>query len=208
MGIFPVGSCGESPSWALKNRDFWSFRWDDLCRFTLSCLMTSFDIMTWRHLASFGKKTDKEGTTREGRPPSGVFITIYFHNQVHSGSDPHIHPNTTKLIQCESSESYICLIEQSQLVIIQMSTHKMKTPERWRALPRHALFVSILAQMSSNDVKTLHCDVTWCHDVTPSHDVLCHNKKAMPNLHRSENHVFQNGDLDLWPTTLPFSLFV
>ena len=29
----------------------------------------------------------------------------------------------------------------------------MKTPERWRALPRRALFVSILAQMMSNNNK-------------------------------------------------------
>ena len=45
-----------------------------------------------------------------------------------------------------------------------------KMPERWRALPRHALFVSILSQMSSNDVKTSCCDVTWRHgsrDITP-----------------------------------------
>ncbi len=31
----------------------------------------------------------------------------------------------------------------------------MKTPERWRALPRCALFVSILAEQSSKDVKML-----------------------------------------------------
>ena len=37
----------------------------------------------------------------------------------------------------------------------------MKMPERWRALPRRALFVSILAQKSSKGVKTSQ----WCHDV-------------------------------------------
>ncbi len=41
----------------------------------------------------------------------------------------------------------------------------MKTPERWRALPRRALFVSILAQKSSKDVKTSRRDVTWRYDV-------------------------------------------
>ncbi len=49
----------------------------------------------------------------------------------------------------------------------------MKTPERWCALPRHALFVSILGQKSSKDVKTSCCDVMrlyhdimWRHTVT------------------------------------------
>ncbi len=39
----------------------------------------------------------------------------------------------------------------------------MKTPERWRALPRHALLASILDQKLSNEVKTSRCDVTWHH---------------------------------------------
>ncbi len=41
----------------------------------------------------------------------------------------------------------------------------MKTPERWRALPRRALFVSILGEKLSKDVKTSRRDVTWRHDV-------------------------------------------
>ncbi len=47
---------------------------------------------------------------------------------------------------------------------------RMKTPERWRALPRHAIFVSILAQKSSKDVKRSCRDILsgsvnhriWC----------------------------------------------
>ena len=42
----------------------------------------------------------------------------------------------------------------------------MKTPERWRALPWRALFVSIFAQKSSKDVNMSCCDVTWRHAVT------------------------------------------
>ena len=53
--------------------------------------------------------------------------------------------------------------------IMHMATCCMKTPERWRAFPRHALFVGILAQMSSNDVRMSRCYVTWRHDVTPWH---------------------------------------
>ena len=59
--------------------------------------------------------------------------------------------------------------------------------------------------------------VKWCQNVTPwrhmtswrqavtSHDVLFHNKKALCNLHSShhenmsENRIFLNFDLDLWP---------
>ncbi len=41
----------------------------------------------------------------------------------------------------------------------------MKTPERWRALPRRALFVSILAQKSSKDVKTSFFRTMTSHDV-------------------------------------------
>ena len=178
----------------------------------------------------------------------------------------------------------------------------MKTPERWRALPRRALFVSILAQKSSKDVKTSRWDITWRHDivlwrhmtsrlmtkcergrdsccrwrpeigenagihwsVTKYHFLISLGKyvfserwrsllseyiyflklirnwflvtlhwipafsrisgrhlqqesrprsqMALCNLHRShhkkysENHVFQSGDLDLWPKTLTFEL--
>ena len=44
----------------------------------------------------------------------------------------------------------------------------MKTPERWRSLPRCALLVSILAQKWSKDVKMSRRDVTWRHDVVLS----------------------------------------
>ncbi len=48
--------------------------------------------------------------------------------------------------------------------------NQIKTPERWRALPRHALLVTILAQKLSDDVKTSRRDVTTSHcDV-----ILCH----------------------------------
>ncbi len=57
---------------------------------------------------------------------------------------------------------------------------KMKTPERWRALPQRALLVSILAQKWSKDVKTSRRGVT-------SHDVRCHYKMALCNLHRSHH---------------------
>ena len=40
-------------------------------------------------------------------------------------------------------------------------TYSMKTPERWRALPRHALLVSILTQKLSKDVKTVQPWERW-----------------------------------------------
>ena len=91
--------------------------------------------------------------------------------------------------------------------------YTMKTPERWRALPRCALFVSILAQKLSKDVKTAHCDVMWRHRrAVTSCYVRWQDKMALCNLHRShhkkklENHNFENDDLDLWPMTLTFEL--
>ncbi len=88
----------------------------------------------------------------------------------------------------------------------------MKTPERWRALPRRALFVSILAQKSSTDVKTScrstmtsYCDVTWRHDVM----LWCHmTSGVMTNwlcvIHPSETSEITFFNLatltfDLWP---------
>ncbi len=73
----------------------------------------------------------------------------------------------------------------------------MKMPERWRALPRCALLVSILAQKSR--MMSWHHAVTW-RDVI-FYVIICHDKM---NLYRSthqklQNHVFQHGDLDLWP---------
>ncbi len=52
-------------------------------------------------------------------------------------------------------------------------TEKMKMPERWRALPRRALLVSILAQKLSKDVKTSCHDVTWRHMTSWCHN-WCH----------------------------------
>ena len=54
-------------------------------------------------------------------------------------------------------------------------------------------------------------DVTWRHDVVPwryvtscrdVHDVRCHDKLALCNspIWNFRNHVFQPGDLDLWPS--------
>ena len=97
-------------------------------------------------------------------------------------------------------------------------TKQMKTPERWCALPRRALFVSILAQKSSKDVKTSH--EVMKHAVM-SHDVRCHavtswryttsydmTKWTCPGqpIWKAENHVFQPRDLDLWPMTMTFKL--
>ena len=74
MGIdwmnFMVKAIGQGC--LVEKRDFQSFRWVDLCRFTLSCLiMMSHDVMVWRHLwchlTSLSKKPDKEVTTREGK---------------------------------------------------------------------------------------------------------------------------------------------
>ena len=94
----------------------------------------------------------------------------------------------------------------------------MKTPERWRALPRRALFVSILAQIrqrmsrrhaltswrrttTSRDVMTSYCDVTWRHAVT-SYDVRLQSGTTQDNPSGTpENDVFNMATLtfDLWP---------
>ena len=88
----------------------------------------------------------------------------------------------------------------------------MKTPERWRALPRCALFGSILGQKLLRDVKTSRRDVTWRRAVT-SHDVRCHDQMALCNLHRSHHKksrkitFFKMATLtfDLWPWPLNLS---
>ncbi len=54
---------------------------------------------------------------------------------------------------------------QYHFYIIIMTVWVMKTPEHWRALPRRALLVSILAQNSPKEVTTSRCDITWHHDV-------------------------------------------
>ena len=75
---------------------------------------------------------------------------------------------------------------------------KMKPPERWRALPRRALFVSIFAQKSSKDVKTSCCDVVPRRHVTSG--VMTNWPCVIhPNF---ENTIFWPGDVDLWPMTL------
>ena len=89
-------------------------------------------------------------------------------------------------------------------------TLPMKTPERWRALQRRALFVSILAQKLSKDVKT-PCDVmALCRDVMTLHHMISYDmtKWTCPGqpIWKSENYVFQPSDLDLSPITLTFKL--
>ncbi len=80
---------------------------------------------------------------------------------------------------------------------------RMKTPERWCALPRCALFVSILAQKSSQDVKTLHDVVPWRHMTSGVMTKwLCGIYIGHTTRNKSENHVFQPSDFDLWRMTL------
>ncbi len=98
---------------------------------------------------------------------------------------------------------------------LRVYTYVMKTPERWRALPRRGLFVSILAQsrqrmsrrhavtswrrtMASHDVMTSYCDVTWRQVIKWNH-----NRQPFRNTRKWR---FQCGDLDLWPMTLTFEL--
>ncbi len=67
-------------------------------------------------------------------------------------------------------------------------------------LTQCALFVSILAQILSNDVKM--SDTPWRHMTSY---VITKRLCAIYTGHTiktSENHVFQNGDLDLWPMRL------
>ena len=82
----------------------------------------------------------------------------------------------------------------------------MKTPERWHALWRLALFVSIPALRPSNThyIKCYvirRCNVMawchmtlWCHGVT-SYDVLCHGREIV----QSRNHLkLQNSHFSTW----------
>ncbi len=55
----------------------------------------------------------------------------------------------------------------------------MKTPERWRALPRRALLVTIANKN--------YCSICVIQPIT-----------------NFENYIFQYGDPDLWPMTLTF----
>ncbi len=56
--------------------------------------------------------------------------------------------------------------------------------------------------VTSRDVMT-----SWRHGVT-SHDFLCHDSESTWAIQSevSKIHVFQHGDLDLWPMTLTFEL--
>ncbi len=91
----------------------------------------------------------------------------------------------------------------------------MKTPERWRPLPRRALFASILAWKTFEH--SLHnlvwcymisCDVIWHHDMTSwrhkvtswrhsvtSFDVICYDKV---NLHGPTHKKLQNTHFWTW----------
>ncbi len=90
----------------------------------------------------------------------------------------------------------------------------MKTPERWRALPRHALFASTFGQKSSKDVKTSRHDATWRHDVVPWRHMTSWCDVAWrpfvmtecTNCNLSETSEITFFNLDLWPMTLTFEL--
>ena len=85
-------------------------------------------------------------------------------------------------------------------------TYSMKTPERWRALPRHALLVSILTQKLSNDVKTSCHDVAWSHMV--SHVITKYVQSVqsiqVTSLKSSKITFFKMATLtfDLWPVRI------
>ena len=100
----------------------------------------------------------------------------------------------------------------------QKFTNVMKTPERWRALPRRALIVSILAQKVVKGCQYValwrhmtswHCAVTSGDVTTLLHMTSYYMTKRTCTdqpIWKSENHVFQPSDLDLWPMTLTFEL--
>ena len=110
----------------------------------------------------------------------------------------------------------------------------MKTPERWRALPRrpscqYSCPIDLLTQtfhtlqqlimtdrqkLSSllwRYVMTSRCDVMWRHDVRLWRHMMPYNmtkwncEPSQPTW-KSENNVFQPSDLDIWPMTLTFEL--
>ncbi len=95
------------------------------------------------------RKTPCEKSAVRGikrRWPNMVKIMYIFDpNNFVMGQLHHSHPVPPNLVIC-------------MLAVI------METPERWRALPRRALFVSILAQKSSKDVKMS------CRDAVPRRD--------------------------------------
>ncbi len=76
-------------------------------------------------------------------------------------------------------------------VLVAANVNAMKTPERWRTLPRRALFVSILAQMPSNDVKTFLHHAVMSHDKKSSGSPEFFKKHSLPcapgrrNMHHS-----------------------
>ncbi len=91
----------------------------------------------------------------------------------------------------------------------------MKTPERWRALLRRALFVSIPALRPFNTYY-IECQVIQRHDVIAwrhvtlwrhgltSYDVLCHGREILQN----QNHLkFRNSRFSTWwPWPLTYDL--
>ncbi len=73
-------------------------------------------------------------------------------------------PKSFRCKDCKTSSW--CKKNTNFWTIPKMIWQVMKTSERWRALPRRALFVSILAQKSSKDVKTPCRVMPSYHDVT------------------------------------------
>ena len=74
-----IGQRSRAPGWKTK---FQSFRRVGLCRFTLSCLMTSCGVMVWRHVTShcdvilrlWARKRRRKAWHGRARRQSGVFI--------------------------------------------------------------------------------------------------------------------------------------
>ena len=84
----------------------------------------------------------------------------------------------------------------------------MKTPQRWRTFRIYVIVV--FAILTLFDVMTSFCDVTWRHDVIVWRHTTswCHSKgQSNVSCHKRQekavkltgNHIFQPGDLDLWP---------
>ncbi len=95
----------------------------------------------------------------------------------------------------------------------------MKTPERWRPLPRHALFASILAWKTFEHVfhvlqllvtpkrTNWRRDVTWCHDVMPWHNMpSCVMTKWICTRQPIRNSRITFSTWRPWPMTLTLKL--
>ncbi len=77
----------------------------------------------------------------------------------------------------------------------------MKTPERWRALPRHALFVSILAWKTLlHDISAIQSILSQRYQMMSWRHMMWHDKE---NLHRSTHQKIWLCD----PVTLTFNLW-